>query len=312
MLRGVLALRACWHAWYRGLAPNAGPAPSLDEAQMVSPRNACPFLAPYRDHCGIQVRAEGGHVCLLCGALARDNRRGFSTKGDGICKGHLASLTHAAASAILNNFDGDCMPRGTTCQSRKQEWALLYEACRSLNGGPIDPPPQRGGFTGLSLSDASDARGLPAVGSFRPAPRGISWGATHRPCGAFDCQVGISGLAHGSVPTSSASAALSQCSPTVHSHTGMLAAPSCPPCRGRSGPPLGGGSAWLRQLGDLAHVRAAQQGRRSRSPRRRVSISSATASRWQPHHHSTSAHMAGWNRLWDLDDMAVCHTPSVQ
>ena len=112
LLRGVLSLRACWHAWHRGVAPDVGQPPHIAETQLASLRIERPFLPSYHDHVGISISAEGGHICLMCGALARDNRRGFSTKRDGVCHSHLASLTHVAASAFLNNHVVESMPGG--------------------------------------------------------------------------------------------------------------------------------------------------------------------------------------------------------
>ena len=311
MLRGVLALRASWHAWYRCVTPSPGPSPPLPLALVAPPRSAFPFLPSYRDHFGLPIRADGGHICLMCGALARDNRRGFSLKRDGVCKGQLAALTHVAASAILCWQDEENMPGGRSCVSRMQEWSLLREACRALNGGPIDPPPSGGGFIGGTLPGAYGPWGFSVGASACTPSRTSAMGASHRHGGAIVCPAGQPDLARNPLAVTDGAEAGSHSAHIVHPRAAMFAA-LCPPCGGHPGSAGGGGSAWLHLLGARAHVRAAQQGRRSRSPRRRLSSLDVVATGSSRLHSNSSSHLAGWRRLWDLDARALCLSPSVQ
>ena len=86
LLRGVLGLRSCWTAWYRG--PHEGDVDGdvdgdLLASQSVDSAPTPPFLQGYRAHVGHS--ASNCHFCLRCGRLPRDNRRGFMDHLDGVC-----------------------------------------------------------------------------------------------------------------------------------------------------------------------------------------------------------------------------------
>ena len=96
LLRGVLALRACWTTWARGPAqPGGDPTPLQPPSGAVA---NTPFLQGYREHLAYCVNAC--LFCLQCGQLPRDNRLGFSLLRDGTCRGTGGIISGMVAVAL--------------------------------------------------------------------------------------------------------------------------------------------------------------------------------------------------------------------
>ena len=96
LLRGVLALRACWLAWARGPAPpSADPRTPEPGSPGLLQR---PFLQGYRDHLACTFRSC--LFCLRCGQRPRDNCLGFSLLRDGTCRGSTTTLSATVTNAL--------------------------------------------------------------------------------------------------------------------------------------------------------------------------------------------------------------------
>ena len=103
LLRGVLGLRSCWTAWYRGPSATVPPGQTHSNSPAVEARTA-PFLQAYRAHVG--HTAKNCHFCLRCGKLPRDNRTGFQDHLDGRCissSGPLTATVLVAARHLVSS-----------------------------------------------------------------------------------------------------------------------------------------------------------------------------------------------------------------
>ena len=150
LLRGVLALRACWLVWYRGPAGSGTggtEAPGLSFSQSPSGGVSKAFSNGYMEHIGYTARSC--HFCLRCGKVPRDNRLGFQLHTDGACLGPNAPLTATVAVAVGALLHTGAEFPFTPCRRfcrpwwpDVKRWSLCWAQgvlCGLPNGGPWRP-----------------------------------------------------------------------------------------------------------------------------------------------------------------------------
>ena len=251
LLRGVLALRSCWHAWARGPTPTVVRTPTaLEDAGRVVTPGTHSFLSPYRNHLGLPVQPAGGFLCLHCGAIARDNRRGFINE-DCKCPGAFLALTNAACSAVLMWPQGGDMPGGHTSPDLRNKWENLYLRCLVRNGGPLDPPPDLAGSpAGADVGELTAA--TTEVDMVARVARGAARLAKPRR------KEGASPFSHDRQRAAFPLLGAPPVGGPVPPRGGVTGAPA---------PPVAHlGAAWLVSLGENARLQAERRAARSRSP----------------------------------------------
>ena len=159
LLRGVLGLRSCWTAWYKG--PHESGHKGVEHPnQGQALAHAPPLLSSYLSHVGHSV--SSCHFCLRCGKLPRDNRKGFQEHMDGMCHGPGAPISATVSQAVLTEC---ALGKEVPLAPRKLQLLHALEAhCQDLH----TPPPM-----GATAAPAGTPEEEGYGGSDDIPPRGI-------------------------------------------------------------------------------------------------------------------------------------------